>query len=172
MTVFESLPTLHQRPFAWDDLPWIRTIWDAQIVIKGVMTVDDARRAADAGAAAIVVSNHGGNALDGTLPTLRVLPDVVDAVGPDVDVLIDGGVRRGQDVAKALALGAKAASLGRAYVYPLLAAGEPGVRRILSLFRAQLDDTLAFLGCPDVSKLDSSYVEMPAAWGRNRPPGS
>jgi isopentenyl diphosphate isomerase/L-lactate dehydrogenase-like FMN-dependent dehydrogenase len=164
MTVFESLHLLHQRTFAWDDLPWIREIWDAPIVIKGVLTAEDARRAVDVGARAIVVSNHGGNGLDGALPTLSVLPEIVAAVGDETDVLIDSGIRRGTDVTKAVALGAKAASLGRAYLYPLLAAGEPGVRHILSLFAEQIDEALAFLGCPSVEQLDPSYIRIPASW--------
>ena len=115
----------------------------ARSSIKGILTAEDARRAVAEGVDAIVVSNHGGNVLDGSVPTLRVLPEIVDAVGDEIEVLMDGGVRRGTDVVKAVALGAKAVLLGRAYVYPLLAAGEPGVRRILELFHQQIDEALA-----------------------------
>jgi isopentenyl diphosphate isomerase/L-lactate dehydrogenase-like FMN-dependent dehydrogenase len=138
-------PATSETP-AWDDIPWIRERWEGPLVIKGILTADDARRAVDAGADAIVVSNHGGNVLDGSVPTLRVLPEIVEAVGDEIEVLLDSGVRRGVDVVKALALGARAVLLGRAYVYALLAAGEPGVGHMLELFRQQIDEALAFLG--------------------------
>jgi isopentenyl diphosphate isomerase/L-lactate dehydrogenase-like FMN-dependent dehydrogenase len=130
------------------------------------LTVEDARRAVDEGVDAIVVSNHGGNVLDGGVATLPVLGEIAEAVGDDIEVLFDSGVRRGTDVVKALALGAKAVGLGRAYVYPLLAAGEPGVRHILDLFRQQIDEAMAFLGVESVHDLDTSYLELPAHWGR------
>jgi isopentenyl diphosphate isomerase/L-lactate dehydrogenase-like FMN-dependent dehydrogenase len=126
--------------------------------------VEDARRAVDAGADAIVISNHGGNVLDGSVPTLPVLPEIVEAVGDEIEVLMDSGVRRGVDVVKALALGAKALLLGRAYVYPLLAAGEPGVRHTLELFRQQIDEALAFLGVQSIAELDHTYLELPPSW--------
>ena len=165
MTVFEAFPPMYEQTPAWQDLPWIRARWDGPIVIKGVLTAADARRAVDVGASAIVVSNHGGNALDGAMPTLRVLPEIVAAVGAQVDVLLDGGVRRGVDVVKVLALGAKAVSLGRAYLYGLLAAGEPGVVRVLELFRQQIDEALAFLGVTSLDELEPSLLDIPASWG-------
>ena len=148
----------------FDDLPWIRAHWDGKIVVKGVIIADAARRALDCGADAIVVSNHGGNFLDSTLPTLRALPEIVDAVGDRTEVLIDGGIRRGHDVVKALALGAKAVLIGRAYLYGLMAAGEPGVRRVLGLFRQQIESTMACLGVTSTDELDASFLELPASW--------
>jgi isopentenyl diphosphate isomerase/L-lactate dehydrogenase-like FMN-dependent dehydrogenase len=130
--------------------------------------VAEAPRAVEVGADAIVVSNHGGNVLDGSVPTLPVLPEIVDAVGDDLEVLLDSGVRRGGDVVKALALGAKAVLLGRAYVYPLLAAGEPGVRQMLELFRQQIDEAFAFLGVRSVDELDPSYLALPPSWASAR----
>ena len=134
-------------------------------MVKGILTAEDARRAVAEGVDAIVVSNHGGNVLDGSVATLRVLPEIVDAVGDEIEVLMDGGVRRGTDVVKAVALGARAVLLGRAYVYPLLAAGEPGVRRILELFHQQIDEALAFLGVESVHDLDPSLLDLPVRAG-------
>ena len=161
---FEAVGRIYEETPAWEDIPWIRERWDGPLVIKGILTVEDARRAVDVGADAIVISNHGGNVLDGSVPTLPVLPEIVDAVGDDLEVLLDSGVRRGVDVVKALALGAKAVLLGRGYVYPLLAAGEPGVRHMLELFRQQIDEALAFLGVSSVHDLDPSYLQLPPGW--------
>lgn len=164
MGLFEGIPHIYERTPAWEDLPWIRKHWDGPVVIKGILTAEDARRAVAEGVDAIVVSNHGGNVLDGSVPTLPVLPQIVEAVGDQIEVLVDSGVRRGTDVLKALALGARAVLLGRAYVYPLLAAGEPGVRHILELFRQQIEEGLAFLGARSIHDLDPSYVEIPPYW--------
>lgn len=142
----------------WDDLTWIRDAWNGPIVIKGAHTADDARRAVDAGARAVVVSNHGGRQLDGVAATIRVLPEVVEAVGSQVDVLLDSGIRRGGDVVKALCLGAKAVLIGRAYAYGLGAAGHAGVTRAIDILRADVTRTLKLLGCPSVAALDASYV--------------
>jgi L-lactate dehydrogenase (cytochrome) len=155
---------LEQSATSWEDLPWIREAWGGPIVIKGVHTADDARRAVDAGAGAIVVSNHGGRQLDGVAPTLRVLPEVVAAVGGRVEVLLDGGIRRGGDVVKALCLGARAVLVGRAYAYGLGAGGEAGVARAIGILRADLVRTLKLLGCPSVRELDASYVSVPPHW--------
>ena len=146
----------------WSDLAWIRDAWGGPIVVKGVLTAEDARRAVDAGAAAVVVSNHGGRQLDGVAPTLRALPEVVAAVGDRVEVLFDGGIRRGSDVVKALALGARAVLIGRAYAYGLGAGGAAGVQRALEILRADLVRTLSLLGCPSVAALDRTYVD--ARW--------
>jgi isopentenyl diphosphate isomerase/L-lactate dehydrogenase-like FMN-dependent dehydrogenase len=148
----------------WDDLRWIRDAWRGPIVVKGVHTADDARRAVDAGAEGIVVSNHGGRQLDGVAPTLRVLPEVVAAVGDRTEVLLDGGIRRGSDIVKALALGARAVLIGRAYVYGLGAAGGPGVTRAIDILRADLLRTLTLLGCASAAGLDRSFLELPAGW--------
>ena len=155
---------LEQSMVTWGDLPWIRDVWRGPIVIKGIHTGDDARRAVDAGADAIVVSNHGGRQLDGVAPTLRVLPEVIDAVDGRVEILLDGGIRRGSDVVKALAMGAKAVLVGRAYAYGLGAAGEAGVRRAIEILRSDVIRTLKLLGCASVAALDRSYVDVPPEW--------
>lgn len=168
MGMFEGIGKIYEQTPAWEDLAWIREHWDGPIVVKGILTAEDARRAVAEGVDAIVVSNHGGNVLDGSVPTLRVLPEIVAAVGDEIEVLMDSGVRRGTDVVKAVALGARAVLLGRAYVYPLLAAGEPGVRRILGLFRQQIDETLGFLGVQSIHDLDASFLDLPADWPQRR----
>jgi L-lactate dehydrogenase (cytochrome) len=155
---------LEQSMVCWDDLRWIRQAWNGPIVVKGVHTGEDARRAVGMGADAIVVSNHGGRQLDGVSATVRVLPEVVAAVGSQTEVLLDGGIRRGSDIAKALCLGARAVLAGRAYAYGLGAAGGAGVTRALDILRADLVRTLKLLGCASVAELDRSYVDVPAEW--------
>ena len=150
---------LEQSAVSWADLGWIRDLWRGPIVIKGVHTADDARRAVDGGAAAVVVSNHGGRQLDGVAPTLRVLPEVVAAVGDRVEVLLDGGIRRGGDIAKALGLGARAVLAGRAYAYGLGAAGGEGVSHAIEILRSDFVRTLKLLGCASVAELDRSFVQ-------------
>ena len=135
-------------------------------MIKGIHTGDDARRAVDAGADALVVSNHGGRQLDGVAPSLRMLPEVLAAVGDRFEVLLDGGIRRGSDIVKALCLGARAVLVGRAYAYGLGAAGENGVARAIEILRADLVRTLKLLGCASIAELDRSYVDVPADWLR------
>ena len=159
---------LEQSMVSWGDLRWIRDVWQGPIVIKGVHTGDDARHAIDAGADAIVVSNHGGRQLDGVAPTLRVLPEVIEAVDGRLEILLDGGIRRGSDVVKALAMGAKAVLVGRAYAYGLGAAGEAGVHRAIEILRSDVIRTLKLLGCPSVAALDRSYVAVPAHWAPSR----
>jgi L-lactate dehydrogenase (cytochrome) len=155
---------LSQSVVCWNDLGWLRDAWKGPIVVKGVHTADDARRAMDAGADALVVSNHGGRQLDGVAGTLRVLPEVVEAVNGSIEVLLDGGIRRGSDVVKALCLGARAVLVGRAYAYGLGAGGEAGVARAIDILRADVVRTLKLLGCPSVAELDASYVRVPAGW--------
>jgi isopentenyl diphosphate isomerase/L-lactate dehydrogenase-like FMN-dependent dehydrogenase len=155
---------LEDAVVTWDDLEWIERAWGGSIIIKGVHTADDARRAVDMGAKALVVSNHGGRQLDGVAPTLRILPEVVANVGDRVEVLLDGGVRRGSDIIKALCLGARAVMVGRAYAYGLGAAGGAGVARAIEILRADLVRTLKLLGCPSVGELDRSFVDVPAEW--------
>jgi len=150
----------------WNDLNWIRHAWGGPIVIKGIHTGDDARRAADVGANALVVSNHGGRQLDGVAPTLRILPEVVASVGDRIEILLDGGIRRGSDIVKALCLGARAVMVGRAYAYGLGAAGGAGVARAIEILRGDLVRTLKLLGCASVAELDRSYVEVPTDWLR------
>ena len=160
---------LEQSVVTWTDLEWIRKAWQGKIVVKGVHIGDDARRAIDAGADAVVVSNHGGRQLDDVHATIRALPEVVAAVKGQVEVLVDGGIRRGSDVAKALCLGARAVLVGRAYAYGLGAAGEAGVSRAIEILRADLLRTIKLLGCPSTAQLDRSYVEVPREWDRPLP---
>jgi L-lactate dehydrogenase (cytochrome) len=155
---------LEQSMVSWDDFPWIREAWGGPIVVKGVHTADDARRAVEVVAAAIVVSNHGARQLDGVAPTIRVLPEVVAAVGEQTEVLLDGGIRKGSDVVKALCLGARAVLIGRAYAYGLGAAGGPGVARAIDILRTDIVRTLKLLGCSSVRALDGSLVDVPEAW--------
>jgi isopentenyl diphosphate isomerase/L-lactate dehydrogenase-like FMN-dependent dehydrogenase len=150
----------------WEDLRWIRETWSGPIVVKGLLTGDDARRAVDVGASAVVVSNHGGRQLDSVFPTLRALPEVVSAVKGQVEVLMDGGIRRGADIVKALCLGARAVLIGRAYAYGLAAGGHAGVVRALDILRSDVERTVRLLGSPSVAALDRSYVEVPSAWSR------
>ena len=152
---------LEQSAVCWDDLRWIRAAWNGPLIIKGVHTKEDALRAVGAGADAIVVSNHGGRQLDGVPATLDMLPEVVDAVGRRTDVLLDGGIRRGSDIVKALCLGAKAVLAGRAYAYGLGAAGGEGVARAIAILRADFVRTMALLGCPSLEALDESFIDAP-----------
>ncbi len=164
MAYADVAAALEQSTVSWSDLRWIREVWRGPIVIKGVLTGDDARRALDEGAEALVVSNHGGRQLDGVSATLRALPEVVSAVNGRAEVLLDGGIRRGSDIVKALCLGARAVLCGRAYAYGLGAGGEVGVARAIGILRADLIRTLKLLGCAAVADLDPSYVEAPPAW--------
>ncbi|HMJ78805.1 MAG TPA: alpha-hydroxy acid oxidase [Iamia sp.] len=142
---------------SWADVASLRRLWDGPVVVKGILTGEDARRAEEIGADAVVVSNHGGRQLDGAPATLDVLPEVVAAVGERVEVLLDGGVRRGSDVVKALALGARACLVGRPWLYGAVD-GTAGVAHVLELLRSEIDRTLALIGCPDVADLDPSYL--------------
>ncbi|HEY4270974.1 MAG TPA: alpha-hydroxy acid oxidase [Candidatus Udaeobacter sp.] len=155
---------LERSVVTWEDLKWIREAWNGPIVIKGIHTTEDARRAVEMGADALVVSNHGGRQLDGVAPTLRVLPEVVGAVGDRIEVLLDGGIRRGSDIAKALSLGARAVMAGRAYAYGLGAAGGAGVARAIDILRSDLVRTLKLLGCASVAELGRSCVNIPRDW--------
>jgi isopentenyl diphosphate isomerase/L-lactate dehydrogenase-like FMN-dependent dehydrogenase len=165
MELLDVTAALADATVTWEDLKWIREQWKRPIVVKGILIGDDGRRALDEGAAAVVVSNHGGRQLDSVSPTLRALPEVVAAVRGQLPVLMDGGVRRGGDIAKALCLGARAVLIGRAYAYGLAAAGPRGVARALDILRTDFERTLRLLGCPSASALDRSYVHVPPAWG-------
>ena len=148
------------RSVTWDDVEWIRNQWRRTLVVKGVIRPDDARRAVDLGADAVVVSNHGGLTLDQTVPTLVALPEIADAVGGSTQVLVDGGIRSGRDVVKALALGARAVLIGRPYVMGLAVGGAAGVERVLGILREDIDRTLAFLGRSSVSELSRDDVDV------------
>jgi isopentenyl diphosphate isomerase/L-lactate dehydrogenase-like FMN-dependent dehydrogenase len=147
------------KPPTWADMDWIRNVWKGPLIAKGLVTADDARRALDHGADGILVSNHGGRQLDGGIATLRGLPEVRRAVGDSVPVLIDGGVRRGSDVIKAIALGADAVVIGRAYAYGLAAGGEAGVRKVLDLFRSEMVRTMKGLGVESLEEIDASCID-------------
>lgn len=155
---------LAESAVTWSDLKWIRELWRGPIVVKGVLTADDARRAVDEGADAISVSNHGARQLDCVPSSLRALPEVVRAVSGQIEILMDGGIRRGTDIVKALCLGARAVLCGRAYAYGLAAAGEAGVNRAIEILSTDLDRTLRLLGCPSIAGLDRSYVNVPPSW--------
>ena len=164
MPLMDVTAALAKAFVTWEDFRWLRKIWTGPILVKGVLTGDDARRAVDEGAAAIIVSNHGGRQLDGAPATLRALPEVVSAVEGQAEVLMDGGIRRGSDIVKALCLGARAVLIGRAYAYGLAAAGHAGVNRALEILSADVERTLLLIGCPSVSALNASYVNMPKEW--------
>ena len=161
---------LEQSVVSWADLKWIRELWKGPVVIKGILTAEDAERAVDEGVSAVIVSNHGGRQLDGVFPALRALPEVVAAARGRIEVLVDGGIRRGSDIVKALVLGAKAVLVGRAYAYGLGAAGQAGVTRAIEILTADLNRTLRLLGVASLAELDPSMIELPAdfAPGRRR----
>jgi L-lactate dehydrogenase (cytochrome) len=143
---------------SWDDVEWLRSVWDGPIVLKGIQTVVDARLASDAGVNAIALSNHGGRQLDGAPATLSLVAPVADAVGGRVEIICDGGVRRGSDIVKAVASGADACMAGRAYLYGLGAAGERGVDRVLAWFEQDVRRTMTLLGASSIQALDASYI--------------
>jgi L-lactate dehydrogenase (cytochrome) len=160
MPLIEVGAALARAAVTWEDMRWIQETWRGPIVIKGILTGEDAQRAVEHGAAAIVVSNHGGRQLDGVSATLKALPEIVSAVNGRSEVLLDGGIRRGTDIVKALCLGARAVLIGRAYAYGLAAAGQDGVARALNILRTDVERTLKLLGCPSIAALDRSYVEI------------
>jgi L-lactate dehydrogenase (cytochrome) len=143
----------------WKDLEWVRQLWKGPLILKGVLDVADAREAAASGAQAIVVSNHGGRQLDSAPASLAVLPAIADAVGGSTELLMDGGVRSGQDIAKAIALGARACLVGRPWVYGVAAAGQAGVAAVIETLKQELRVTMALLGVSRVSQLDRSVLE-------------
>jgi L-lactate dehydrogenase (cytochrome) len=142
----------------WKDIRDVADLWRGPLAVKGIMSTDDARRAADAGATAVVVSNHGGRQLDGAAASIEVLPEIVAAVGSRAEVVLDGGVRRGVHVLKALAAGAKACSIGRPYLYGLSAGGEAGVAKALSVLRSELELAMRLSGCPNLASIDGSLI--------------
>jgi L-lactate dehydrogenase (cytochrome) len=150
---------LASAAITWSDFRWIRDAWGGPVVVKGIHTGDDARRAMEVGADALVVSNHGGRQLDGVPGSLRALPEVLAAVDGRIEVMVDGGVRRGSDIVKALCLGARAVLVGRAYAWGLGAAGGPGVERAIDILRTDVERTLRLLGCPSVGQLGGDYIE-------------
>ena len=167
-TFFGAYGEWMQSPMpSWDDVAWLREQWDGPFMLKGVMRVDDARRAVNAGCTAISVSNHGGNNLDGTPASIRALPAVAAAVGDQLEVLLDGGIRRGSDVAKALALGARAVMIGRAYLWGLAANGQAGVENVLDLLRDGLGSALVGLGRSSIDELTPGDLVIPPSFERH-----
>jgi L-lactate dehydrogenase (cytochrome) len=148
----------YDRTLNWRDIDWVRSLWPGKLVLKGILDVEDARRAASAGADAIVVSNHGGRQLDGARSSIASLPDIADAVGDRIEVLFDSGIRSGQDVLKALASGARGCLIGRAFLYGLAAGGEAGVRRALELIRSELEVSMALTGQCDVKAITRDVI--------------
>jgi isopentenyl diphosphate isomerase/L-lactate dehydrogenase-like FMN-dependent dehydrogenase len=153
-------------PPAWSDVAWLRSQWGGPFMVKGITRIDEALRAVDAGATAISVSNHGGNNLDGTPASIRALPAVADAVADQIEVLLDGGIRRGSDVVKALALGARAVMIGRAYLWGLAANGQAGVENVLDILRSGIDSALLGLGRSSVHQLTRQDVLVPEGFVR------
>lgn len=153
-------------PPSWGDVAWMREQWGGPFLLKGITRIDDAKRAVDAGVTAISVSNHGGNNIDGTPATIRVLPGIARAVGDQVEVLLDGGIRRGNDVVKAIALGARAVMIGRAYLWGLAANGQAGVENVLDLLRNGIDSALLGLGCSALADLNEDNLVIPPGFTR------
>jgi pre-mycofactocin synthase len=153
-------------PPTWEDIAWLAELWGGPLMLKGIMRVDDAKRAVDAGVSALSVSNHGGNNLDGTPASIRALPVIAEAVGDQVEVLLDGGIRRGSDVVKALALGARAVMIGRAYLWGLAAEGQPGVENVLDIMRGGIDSALMGMGKASVHDLVADDILVPDGFTR------
>ena len=151
-------PSSSTRRCSWDDVEWIKKRWGGKLILKGILDAEDARLAADSGADALIVSNHGGRQLDGAPSSIAALPAIVDAVGDRIEVQMDGGIRSGQDVLKALALGAKGTFIGRAFLYGLGALGEAGVTRALEIIHKELDITMAFCGHTDINTVDKGIL--------------
>jgi isopentenyl diphosphate isomerase/L-lactate dehydrogenase-like FMN-dependent dehydrogenase len=160
LKVRDAHTAMKRAAFCWEDMRWIRELWKGPIIIKGVLSAEDAKRSIDHGAAAVVVSNHGGRQLDGAPAALDVLPEIVAAVNNQGEVLMDSGIRRGSDIVKAICLGARAVLCGRAFAYGLAAAGEPGVTRAIDILRSDLERCLKLLGCPSVRDLNQKYVRV------------
>ncbi len=156
--VVEYINSQFDRSLTWKDVEWLAARWDGPLVIKGVQTVEDCRRAADSGATAVMLSNHGGRQLESAPAPVDCIASVADALHDRLEIICDGGIRRGTHVVKALALGATACSIGRAYLFPLAAGGQAGVERGLHLLRSEVERTMALLGCDAVNKLNSSYI--------------
>jgi L-lactate dehydrogenase (cytochrome)/glycolate oxidase len=150
----------------WEDVSWLREQWDGPFMLKGVMRVDDAERAVDAGVTAISVSNHGGNNLDGTPGSIRALPSIAEAVGDQIEIVFDGGIRRGSDVIKAVALGAKAVMIGRAYLWGLAVNGQSGVENVLDILQAGIDSALMGLGRSSIHELSANDLIIPPGFDR------
>ena len=160
VTLADYINEQFEMGLSWDDVSWLRSIWDGPIILKGIQSVADAKIAADVGIEAIALSNHGGRQLDGSPAIFDLVAPVADTVGGRTEIICDGGVRRGSDIVKAVAAGATAAMAGRAYLYGLGAAGEAGVDQVLSWFTADLRRTMALVGAGSVKELDRSVLDL------------
>jgi L-lactate dehydrogenase (cytochrome) len=158
--MLEVVNDLFDPSITWSDVEWLKSIWNGPLVIKGVMTATDAKRTVASGADAVWISNHGGRQLDGVSATVTVLPDIVRAVKGKAEIYIDGGVRRGSDIVKAIALGANACMVGRPYMYGLAANGTVGVEKIIQILQVEMDATMALMGRPTLESLDASAVQI------------
>lgn len=163
MSLAQHISTQFDPTVTWKEIDWLRSVWPGRIALKGILHPADARRAVEQGVDAVIVSNHGGRQLDGAPSAISALPAIVEAVEGKVEVLMDGGIRRGSDIVKALALGAKGCLIGRAGLYGLASGGEAGVTRVIDILRTEIDVTLALLGHPDVTALDRSAISLPSA---------
>lgn len=167
-TFFGAYGEWMQTPLpTWEDIAWLREQWGGPFMLKGVMRVDDAKRAVDAGVTAVSVSNHGGNNLDGTPAPIRALPAIAEAVGDQVEIVLDGGIRRGSDVVKAVALGARAVMIGRAYLWGLAAGGQAGVENVLDILRGGIDSALLGLGLSSIQELRPEDLVIPSGFRRD-----
>jgi L-lactate dehydrogenase (cytochrome) len=146
---------------SWKDVEWVRGVWPGKLILKGILDVEDARTAAKTGASALVVSNHGGRQLDGAPSSISALPKIVDAVGAEIEIMFDGGIRSGQDVLRALALGARSCMIGRSYIYGLGAGGEAGVAKAIEILRKELDVSLALCGGKSIGDIDRQLIAQP-----------
>src|SRR5581483_8965381 len=160
MSIGRYFSEMLDQTMNWDDVAEMVEAWDGQFCLKGVMSVADAKRAVDIGCTGIILSNHGGRQLDGSRAAFDQLAEIVDAVGDRIDVMMDGGIQRGTHILKALSLGAKAVGLGRYYLYPLAAAGQPGVERALGLLRTELERDMKLMGCTSVSQLSRANLRF------------
>jgi len=165
VSLWQYIASQNDPSVDWEDLNWFRSIWAGPLAVKGIMTAEDARRAVDAGVNAIIVSNHGGRQLDSLPSAIEVLPEIVEAVGDRAEVILDGGVRRGSDVVKALCLGARACMLGRPYLYGLAAGGQAGAERAIEILQNEIDRTLALIGRPTLADLDRSALRLAGSTG-------
>lgn len=172
MTLAQHIGTQFDPTVSWKEIDWLKSVWPGRIALKGILHAADARRAVEHGVDAVIVSNHGGRQLDGAPSAISALPAIVDAVQGKVEVLMDGGIRRGSDIVKALALGAKGCLIGRAGLYGLASRGEAGVSRAIEILRTEIDVTLALLGHPDVTALDRSAISLTGGLCKDRPQGN
>jgi L-lactate dehydrogenase (cytochrome) len=159
MTITQFIAGQYDLSVGWRDVEWFKSAWGGPVLLKGILTAEDARLALDHGADGVIVSNHGGRQLEGAMSAVQALPEIAEAVGDKLEVILDGGIRRGADVVRARALGAKACMIGRAWLYGLAAGGQPGVERALEILRNEIDVTLTLLGRPTLAEIDRGILQ-------------